>query len=48
MVKKVLIVDDESMIRYTVKHGLEGLDPEYQVIGVESGQKCFEYLEKND
>jgi len=45
MVKKVLIVDDESDVRYTVKHGLEGLDKGYQVVGVESGEKCFEVLE---
>lgn len=40
-----MIVDDESDVRYTVKYGLEGADKEYQVVGVESGEQCFEVLE---
>jgi CheY-like chemotaxis protein len=46
-VKTILVVDDENDIRYTVKFGLEGLDKNYQVVGVESGEKCFELLAKN-
>ena len=46
MVKTIFVVDDKSDIRYTVKYGLEGLDKNYQVVGVESGEKCFELLEK--
>jgi len=48
MVKKILTVDDEQDIIYTVKHGLEKLDPDFQVNYVDSGQKCFELLEKNE
>jgi len=46
MTKNILTVDDEIGIGYTVKHGLESLDPEYNVTCVDSGIKCFEYLEK--
>jgi putative two-component system response regulator len=44
MVKNVIIVDDESDIRYTIKHGLETVEPEYKVICVENGKKLFELL----
>ena len=37
MVKKILIVDDDSGVSYTVKNGLEELDAEYKVDSVESG-----------
>ena len=46
MVKTVMIVDDESDVRYTIKHGLETVDPEYKVICVESGKKLLELLKK--
>jgi len=47
MVKTVFMVDDEPSVRYTVKQGLEALDPEFNVVPVESGEKCFEMLESN-
>ena len=47
MVKKILIVDDESGVTHTVKRGLETMDPEYKVTCVESGKKCLELLEQN-
>ena len=47
MVKKVLIVDDDPSVGYTVKNGLESLDPEYNVTSVDRGQKCLELLENN-
>ncbi|MEM0467097.1 MAG: response regulator [Candidatus Thermoplasmatota archaeon] len=47
MTKKIMIVDDSRLITYTVKDGLETLDPNYTVIEVDSGKKCFELLEKN-
>ena len=47
MTKKILTVDDESGVIYTVKHGLENLDPDCQVTCVNSGEKCFEFLENN-
>ena len=47
MVKTVVIVDDEPSVRYTVEQGLESLDPEINVVSVESGEKFFELLESN-
>ena len=47
MVKKILIVDDDPGISYTVKNGLEELDAEYKVDSVESGEKCLELLKNN-
>jgi DNA-binding response OmpR family regulator len=40
--KKILVVDDDSDIRYAIK---EGFFTEYDIITVESGEKCFRYLE---
>jgi CheY-like chemotaxis protein len=40
--KKIMIVDDEPDLVFSVKCGLE----EYKVIGAESGRECFELLKK--
>ncbi|MCK5112341.1 MAG: response regulator, partial [Thermoplasmatales archaeon] len=48
MVKKILIVDDDSGVNYTVKNGLEGLDADYKVESVESGEECLEFLQNDD
>lgn len=48
MVKKIMIVDDDPGVIFTVKHGLEGLDEEYEIITVNSGQQCLEFLEKGE
>jgi len=45
MVKKVVVVDDNPDVIFSVKSGLEGISKDYQIIGVESGQKCLEFLE---
>jgi DNA-binding response OmpR family regulator len=42
-----MIVDDEPDVIFTVKQGLEKLNPNYKVIGVESGKKCLDFLENN-
>ena len=47
MVKKVMVVDDEEGITYTVKRGIESLDKDYEIIPVSSGQECLDRL-KND
>ena len=47
MTKNILTVDDEIGVSYTIKHGLEDLDSDYVVTCVDSGKKCFEFLEKN-
>ena len=44
MVKKIMVVDDEPGVRYTVKNGIELLDENYQVTAVESGMKCLDLL----
>jgi CheY-like chemotaxis protein len=45
MVKKIMVVDDNPDVILSVKHGLEGLDEDYQITGVESGEKCLELLQ---
>ncbi|MBN1860607.1 MAG: response regulator transcription factor [Candidatus Thermoplasmatota archaeon] len=47
MMKKIMVVDDEPDVTYTVKHGLESLDSQYEVICVGTGESCLELLEKN-
>ena len=47
MVKKVMVVDDDSGVIYTVKHGIEGLDKNYEIISANSGKKCLELLQEN-
>lgn len=42
-----MIVDDLPEITYTVKYGLEKLNPDYDVTRVESGKQCLELLNKN-
>ena len=46
MVKKVMIVDDDVGVIYTVKHGIGGVD-DYEVTTVSNGKKCFELLENS-
>ncbi len=47
MVKHILVVDDESSVTYTIKHGLEKLDKEFRVTEVNTGMKCLELLKNN-
>jgi len=42
-----MIVDDEPGVTYTVKHGLESLDSQYEVTCVDNGKRCIELLEQN-
>lgn len=48
MVKKVLVVDDDLGVIYTVKNGLEKLDKDYDIKTVVSGKKCLEFLESGE
>lgn len=48
MEKKIMIVDDDPSIRFTVKEGLEGIDESYNVICAESGEECFSFLQNNE
>jgi len=40
-------VDDSKLASYTVKDGLEEIEPNYNVITVDSGKKCLELLSQN-
>lgn len=45
MTKKVMVVDDDMGVIYTVKHGIESSKKEYEIITVNSGEKCLALLE---
>jgi putative two-component system response regulator len=45
MVKTILVVDDFEDIVISVKCVLEDATKEYQVIGVDSGEKCLQVLD---
>jgi len=44
MTKKIMVVDDDPSVIYTVKHGLEALDPDFSIIGANSGEQCLKLL----
>jgi len=46
MSKRIIIVDDDPGVIYTVKHGIENMDADYEIIPVDNGRKCLELLEK--
>jgi CheY-like chemotaxis protein len=47
--KKIMLVDDEKDQIFCIKTGFDQEYPnEYEIIGVESGKKCIELLEKNE
>jgi CheY-like chemotaxis protein len=48
MRKKIMVVDDDPDVRYTMKLKLEKIDDQYTVIPVESGMQCLELLKKNE
>jgi two-component system, sensor histidine kinase and response regulator len=47
MQKIILIVDDNPDIRYVIKIGMEEFDDNINIIEIENGEKCIEYLETN-
>ena len=47
MVKTILVVDDDPGVIHTVKYGLEGLSDQFNVISVDSGEKCLDFLKQN-
>ena len=48
MVKKIMMVDDSPELTFTAKFALEKIDPDYNVICADGGDKCFELLENNE
>ena len=45
MKKTIMVVDDNPDVIYSLKKGLEGTTAEYDIIGAENGQQCFELLQ---
>ena len=45
MAKKIMVVDDNPDVIFSVKSGLENVTENFRIIGVESGEKCLEFLE---
>ena len=48
MKNKILIVDDDESIRFSIKFGLEELEKSFEVIEIENGEKCIEYLNNHN
>ncbi len=48
MSKKILIIDDEKDILESVKAGLEESNEDLEVIGIENGKKCLDYLTSSE
>ena len=47
MVKKLLVVDDNPDVIFSVRNGLEKFKKDYTIIGAESGKEFLELLETN-
>jgi CheY-like chemotaxis protein len=45
--KKIMLVDDNPDLIYSIKKGLESLGDKYDIIGVEGGKQCLKML-KNE
>ena len=45
--KSIMVVDDDVGVNYTVKNGIEGMDKDYEIITVTSGQECLKLLKEN-
>jgi CheY-like chemotaxis protein len=48
MTKKILCVDDEKDLLYSMDVSLKHLDHDYEFIAVTSGEQCIEYLNRID
>ena len=47
MTKKVMVVDDDPGVIFTVKRGMEGLDKDYEITTASSGMECLQLLKNN-
>ena len=47
MTRTIIVVDDNPDLTLSVKHGLEDLDGEYNIIEADSGEKCLKLLERS-
>jgi CheY-like chemotaxis protein len=48
LVKKIFVVDDKTDLIYSVKQGLEEIDSNISVVGIESAKKCLEKLKNKE
>jgi CheY-like chemotaxis protein len=46
--KKIIVVDDEEDQLYTVKKTLEYADKDFDIVTINSGNNCLQYLKNND
>ena len=44
--KKIMIVDDEPGVLYTVKTGLEAIADDIEVFTMDSGEECLKHLDE--
>ena len=47
MTKKVMVVDDDPGVVFTVKRGMEVIDKDYEIIAATGGKECLELLKNN-
>lgn len=47
MVKKIMVVDDNPSVTFSVKNALETMNDDYNVLIAESGEKCLDLLKKD-
>lgn len=47
MKKTIMVVDDDPSIIISIEQGLKLINENYDVIGANSGEECFELLENN-
>ena len=47
MTKKIMVVDDDPGIIFTVKRGMEGFDKDYEITTASGGKECLELLKNN-
>ncbi len=48
MVKKIMVVDDNPSVTFSVKNALETMNKDYTVLIAESGEKCLDLLKKDN
>ena len=47
MTKKVMVVDDDPGVVFTVKRGMEDIDKDYEITTATSGTECLKLLRNN-
>lgn len=48
MTKKIMIVDDDEDIRFTIERAIEFHNEDYEVILASGGGHCFQLLEEGE